>query len=382
MKMRVLPKTGIKVTEIGLGCEHLEGQNYESVDKVISAAIDSGVNILDVFMSEPNVRTNIGRALAGRRNKVLIQGHIGAAWKDGQYARTRDPGECRYFFEDLLTRLQTDYIDIGMLHYIDDDKDFDTVFNGPVLQYALELKGKGTIKALGMSSHNPSVALKAVRTGLLDVLMFSINPAFDVLPPLDKIDDLFNPNTFRSEELKGIDPVRAELYKTCEALGVAITVMKGLGAGTLLNDKASPLGAALTPSQCIHYSLTRPAVASILVGARKPEELYTSLEYNTVTDEQKDYSIVLSGTSKYSLKGRCMYCNHCLPCPSEIDIAAVHKFLDLALISDTVPDAVKEHYLALNNKADACIQCGNCEANCPFEVRVIERMQQAVKVFG
>ena len=83
-------------------------------------------------------------------------------------------------FQDLLDRLQTDYIDVGMIHYVDSEEDFQKVFHGPVLQYAQELKEKGVIRHIGMSSHNPHVALKAVESGVVDVLMFSINPAYDM----------------------------------------------------------------------------------------------------------------------------------------------------------------------------------------------------------
>ena len=91
---------------------------------------------------------------------------------------------------------------------------------------------------------------------------------------------------------------------------------------------------------------------------------------------------MLSHTPKYSLKGKCMYCNHCLPCPSKIDIAQANKYLDLALLEDTVPDTVKAHYDGMATHASDCIGCGSCEKNCPFSVSVIERMQKAKEVFG
>ena len=125
MKMNVIPSTGMKVSAVGLGCEHLQGMDEESIKKVVDAALACGINIFDVFMSEPQVRSNIGKALAGRRDQVFLQGHIGAAWIDGQYARIRDAARCQIFFEDFLERYQTDWLDIGFLHFIDDDKDFE-----------------------------------------------------------------------------------------------------------------------------------------------------------------------------------------------------------------------------------------------------------------
>ena len=382
MKQRVLGRTGIKVSEIGLGCEHLQGATPETVNAVVDAALECGISIFDVFMSEPQVRTNLGNALKGRRERVCLQGHIGAAWVDGQYERTNDLEKCRFFFEDFLTRLQTDYVDIGMIHFVDTEEDYHGIFETDVIRYALSLKEQGKIRALGMSSHNPVVAKRAVETGLLDVLMFSLNPAYDLLPEDVKIDDLFVPETFEIGKLNGVNPSRAALYQACELHGTAITVMKSLGAGALLKAESSPFGIALTPAQCAHYALTRPAVASALIGCRTPEEVRLAASYSDLSETEKDYSAILSTTPKYALRGKCMYCNHCLPCPSHIDIAQVNKYLDLALEQDTVPDTIRAHYAVLEAKASDCIQCGSCEGNCPFDVKIIERMGRAAALFG
>ncbi|MFR4251018.1 MAG: aldo/keto reductase [Christensenellales bacterium] len=382
MNYRTLGRSGLKVSEVGLGCEHLQGLPYEQVKSVIDAALAGGVNVMDVFMSEPEVRTNIGKALSGRREQVVLQGHIGAAWLNGQYKRTRDLAHCKTFFEDFLTRLQTDYVDIGMIHFVDSEEDYKSVFESDVIEYAKQLKAEGKIKALGMSSHNPSIAERAVRTGLIDVLMFSINPVYDLMPENVVIDELTNMDSYARREWNGIHPDREQLYKTCEAMGTGITVMKSLAAGNLLKAETSPFGVALTPVQCIHYVLTRPAVASAMVGCKTAEEMQTALSYETASPEERDYSEILSHTPKYSLKGKCMYCNHCLPCPKKIDVAQVNKYLDLTEVEGEATATVKEHYAALSAHASDCIACGSCEKNCPFSVQIIERMKKAKEVFG
>lgn len=382
MNYRTLGRSGLKVSEVGLGCEHLQGLPYEQIKSVIDAALAGGVNVMDVFMSEPEVRTNIGKALSGRREQVVLQGHIGAAWLNGQYKRTRDLAHCKTFFEDFLTRLQTDYVDIGMIHFVDSEEDYKSVFESDVIEYAKQLKAEGKIKALGMSSHNPSIAERAVRTGLIDVLMFSINPVYDLMPENVVIDELTNMDSYARREWNGIHPDREQLYKTCEAMGTGITVMKSLAAGNLLKAETSPFGVALTPVQCIHYVLTRPAVASAMVGCKTAEEMQTALSYETASPEERDYSEILSRTPKYSLKGKCMYCNHCLPCPKKIDVAQVNKYLDLTEVEGEATATVKEHYAALSAHASDCIACGSCEKNCPFSVQIIERMKKAKEVFG
>ena len=377
----MLGKTGLSVSEVSLGCEHLQGKDFETIKSVIDAALDEGMNIFDVFMSEPDVRSNIGRALAGRRDKVILQGHIGACWVDGQYAVRREFPLCRENFEDLLARLQTDYIDIGMLHFVDRPDDWEALRDSETMRYALELKEKGVIRALGMSSHNPATSLKAVESGLIDVLMFSLNPAFDLMPKDVDIMDLFEGkgNVFGDYKL---EPARAALYRACEARGVGITVMKALGAGFLLSKERSPLGAPMTVGQCINYALTRPAVAAVLVGMQTADEVRAASHYFELTEKERDYAPVLAAMPKYGVDGRCMYCNHCLPCPANIDIAAVNKYVDLVELDREPAASVKGHYLALGATAGDCLSCGDCEARCPFGVRVRERMALAEVIFG
>ena len=74
-------------------------------------------------MPGPQVRSDIGEGLKGHREEWFVQGHIGSTWQDGQYVRTREMVKVRPAFEDLLARLGTDYIDLGMIHYVDDEDD-------------------------------------------------------------------------------------------------------------------------------------------------------------------------------------------------------------------------------------------------------------------
>lgn len=161
MHYRVLGRTGLRVSEIGLGGEWLNGLTGEETRVILDTALENGINFMDVFMPQAPTRDHIGQALFGRREKMILQGHLCTVYEDGQYTRTRDIEKTRRSFQDLLDRLQTDYIDIGMIHYVDSQEDFDLVFGGPVMAYARELKEKGIIRHIGMSSHNPHIALQA-----------------------------------------------------------------------------------------------------------------------------------------------------------------------------------------------------------------------------
>lgn len=381
MNYRRLGKTELMVSEVGFGAEWMERHSAEECKAVLDRAADNGINILDCWMSEPNVRTNLGLALKGKRERWYIQGHIGSTWQNGQYVRTRDVAQCRIAFEDLLTRLQTDYIDLGMIHFIDQESDWDKAMNGPYLAYVKELKAQGKIRHIGMSTHNPAMAKKAVESGIVEMILFSVNPAFDLLPPTDNIENYFAEEY--GAELGGIDPERVALYKLCEQKDVGITVMKPFAGGRLFDAKRSPFGVALTPVQCIHYCLTRPAVAAVMAGYDTPEHVEQAVAYETATQEEKDYASVLANAPKHTFtQGQCTYCGHCKPCPKNIDIAMVNKYYDLATMQPQVPATVKAHYEALEHHADECIGCKGCESRCPFGVKIAERMEKTATLFG
>ena len=89
MDYRQLGKTDMKVSEVALGCEGMIGATSQLVDALVKTALDSGMNFLDNFCAEPDVRENLGVSLKGRRQDMYIQGHIGSCWRDGQYLRSR-----------------------------------------------------------------------------------------------------------------------------------------------------------------------------------------------------------------------------------------------------------------------------------------------------
>ncbi len=381
MKYRELGRTGLHVSEIGMGCEGFVDHDGALTEALVDAAQQAGINYIDLYIPHPELRSRLGQALRGRREKFILQAHLCTVWKNGQYERTRKIEEVTAGFEDLLTRLETDHVEVGMIHYVDSMEDWKTVSEGPVMEYARRLKREGKIKHLGLSSHNPTAALAAVTSGLIDVLMFSVNPCYDLQPANDNCYALWDDKNYEIP-LVNMDPDREALYETCSRLGVGITVMKAFGGGDLLDEKLSPAGKALTPCQCIHYALSRPAIATVLVGAHTVDELQDSVAYETASDDEKDFATAFASFPKISWEGHCMYCGHCAPCPKGIDVASVTKFLNLAKAQGMVPETVREHYATLAHNAGECIACGACEKRCPFKVPVIENMKAATELFG
>lgn len=381
MEYREIGSTGIKMSEIGFGAEWMGEVNDDGVCELMDYCLDAGINTLDCWMADPDIRRKLGIGLKGKRDKWIIQGHIGSTWQNGQYVRTREMDKVKTAFGDLLKLLQTDYIDFGMIHYVDKVDEYNEIMNGDFIEYVRDLKDKNIIHHIGLSTHNPDVAYLAAKEDEIELILFSINPAYDIMPATDNIED-YSDNDKYSSELNHIEPKRAELYQLCKDNNTAITAMKIFAGGRLFNDNDSPFGVGFTPVQCIDYALSRPGVKSAFIGVRSIEELDGCLEYYTADENEKDYSGILVNAPNHSFRGQCTYCGHCAPCSMDINIAMVNKLYDLGSIHDNLPEGIREHYDNLDIYASDCIECGECEQRCPFNVDIIEGMHKAVDLFG
>jgi uncharacterized protein len=371
MEYRRLGRTGLDVSAISLGTEYLINLPREHVVAVIREALKQGINYFDLFFAQPQFRDNMGAAFAGHREQAILAAHLGSTDVNGQYEKTRDLQVSERFFHDFLTRYHTDYVDILYLHNSDEQEDYDKVMRSDgLLGMAQRLQREGKARFIGFSSHTVAVALQAIASGLVDVLMFPINLASNAVPG------------------------KRELFSACVAHNVGLVAMKPFAGGKLLQQGQTvdmefwQTGGApaqlqksvpITPVQCLAYVLSQVGVSTIVPGCKDLEQLAAALAYWQATEEQKDFAAVVSGFQQY-VTGECVYCNHCLPCPSTIDIGQTIRLLETA--QRHLTDAVRAAYAALPSKASDCVQCGSCEERCPFGVDVISKMEQAGALLG
>lgn len=349
---------------LGLGMGGIGTTPVEEIEAIVRKALENGINFFDLCTAGATYAP-VGRAIRNCREKVFLQVHFGAVYdENGEYGWCRDFETIQKTFLWELEQLGANYVDFGFLHCVDDDEDFRQLCKIGVLDYLKQLKAQGIVRHIGFSSHTPSVAHKIIDTGLVDMMMFSLNPAYD----------------FEQGDEYGIGSVkeRQQLLERCARDGIGVSVMKPFFAGQLLTADQSPFGVALTHNQCLQYAIDRPAVLTVVPGVQTMEHLDTLLQFLTATDEQKDYSVISTFTAD-KIAGTCVYCNHCQPCPAGIDIGLVNKYYDLALAGDAI---AANHYTKLSVNANACLQCGHCDGRCPFGVQQQSRMQSIARYFN
>ena len=363
MRYRINRRTGDRISEIGLGSAYLFEAGTEEAVKALRRAFAGGINYYDLAAGDGRAFPIWGEALKDVREQVYYQIHFGADYSKGTYGWSLDKHTVEEYVKWQLKELGTEYIDYGYIHCQDEYEDWLTYQRNGVLDYLKGLQKDGIVRHIGLSSHTPSVIMKILDEISVDMLMFSVNAAYDY---------------GEGEFANGSGDERNAVYRRCEAEGIGISCMKPFSGGQLLDAAVSPFGRALTPYQCIRYCLDKPGVLTALAGVGNTEEVEKLLAYYEQDETDTDYSIISTLTPQDQV-GKCVYCNHCKPCPAGLDIGLINKYYDLARTGDAL---AKEHYRTLERKAGDCISCGHCDSRCPFHVAQSERMQEIREYFG
>ena len=357
MKYRQNRRTGDMISEIGLGSANVYQAGKAAAVDAVRAAYEGGVNYYDLAAGDGSAFPIYGEALGDVRAKVLFQIHFGADYTRGSYGWTLELDAVKRSVDWQLKQLRTDYIDYGFIHCQDELSDWDTYRRNGILDHILRLQAEGIVRHIGLSSHTPAVIQRVMDDAPVDMLMFSINPAYDY---------------GHGEYANGGVDERADIYRRCEREGVGISVMKPFSGGQLLTAERSPFGRELSIYQCMRYALDRPGVLTVLPGARDAGEVKRLLAYCDQPEAALDYSAIGSFAPPEA-GGKCVYCNHCAPCPQGLDIGLINKYYDLARAGDAL---ARQHYLTLDKRADACVGCGHCDRRCPFAVKQSARMRE------
>ena len=363
MEYRINQKTGDKISVIGFGSSYISEPSAERSMAAIEKAYQSGINFYDLAAAESKCFPYYGEVLEGVRKDVMYQIHFGANYDTGSYGWSTDGAVAKRNVERLLKELKTDYIDYGFIHCLDELSDWEDYQENGALDYLMQMKQQGVVRHIGLSSHTPALIQHVLDEADIDMLMFSVNPGYDY---------------HEGDYARGSIDERSAVYRRCEAEGIGISVMKPFSGGQLLDAALSPFGKALTVYQCLQYALDKPGVVTVLPGMSTPEQVESILRFFDISQQERDYSVIGSFKPADAV-GKCVYCNHCKPCPGGIDIGIVNKYYDLAQNGDTM---AKEHYLGLEKHAGDCILCGHCNSRCPFAVDQMGRMKEIRSYFG
>jgi len=320
MRKRVLGRTGLEVSEIGLGGVAFSWLSKNDCENLIGRCLDGGVNYLDVYVGTGR---NIRDILRKRRNDFFIS------------TRT-DPEKV----DEALRDLGLDYIDIMQITMVDAPEHYKAAVDG--LEILQKHKEQGKIGFIGIGTHSFDLYMKIIEDGFFDTIMLPFN-------------------YIENEVIR-------EVLPAAKKNRIGVLAMKPLAGGNIENAAAS-----------LKYILQYD-VSSAVVGIASVEEAGQDLKVGSedlkLSPDEERY---LQNLERKLGKVFCRRCGHCIfpePCPEGIEIRMLMmaKTIAMQTRSQTLSDE-------LLDKVDECTRCGRCEEICPYNLPIMDLLPEKVKEY-
>jgi predicted aldo/keto reductase-like oxidoreductase len=329
-----LGKTNMFVSRLGFGGIPIQRLSDDDAVAVVKRCLDLGITFLDTANGYTTSEERIGKAIAGRREEVVL----------ATKSLSRKPQGVEKHLNLSLQRLNVKYIDLYQFHSVGDKAALDTVLapDGP-MSVVEKARENGLVKHIGITSHQIDIAKEAVACGRFETIMFPLNfvtdEAADELIPLAKKHD------------------------------VGFIVMKPLSGGMIDNAKIA-----------IKYLLQFPDIVTIVGFEKIPEieeivGIYEGPQAITATEKKKMQKLKDElGTSF------CHRCDYCQPCSEGIMISTVMMYPQL--VRRLPPEHIFSGFWGqIMEKAEDCIECSECEERCPYHIPIRELLAQYTKQY-
>jgi predicted aldo/keto reductase-like oxidoreductase len=334
MQIIRLGQTGLEVSRVGFGGIPIQRLTENEAVEVVQRCLDLGVTFLDTANAYTTSEERIGKAIAGRREQVVIATKTGA----------RDRATAQEHLELSLRRLNIKYIDLWQFHNVSSLEAYEQVL-GPdgAMEAAQAALRAGKVRHIGITSHSMEVALKAVPSAHFETIQFPFNfvthePAQELVPLAKKHD-------------------------------LGFIAMKPL-AGGLLDDANLAIKYLLqfdhvVPDPGIQAIEEIEEIVDIVAG---PWEL-------TLQERREMERIRAEVDTRF-----CRRCGYCEPCPEGVPISVTmnlhsfwKRFPAKGFFSGWLAEAVE--------RARNCIQCGECEEKCPYHLPIREMIVENIEFY-
>lgn len=382
MIYNTLGKTGLKVSRLGFGTMRLP-TSQSNADIVESEAtemliygIENGVNLIDTAYPYHSA------TLDGSGNSEIFLGKFFSEndYRDEVLISTKSPSwaiektsDFDYYLDEQLNKLQTDYIDIYLLHSLT-VPDWTKVNNLGVLDFLDDCLSSGKVKHIGFSSHIE-----------IDYLIEIVDeyPKWEVvLTQMNYLDEYYQSGVM------GLDYLKQE--------NIGSMVMEPLRGGRLVqnipqevHDLWNTSEVKRTPVEwALQYLWNRDDIDCVLSGMTSLEQVKENVRIASTEDIISDYDHELirevARTYRTFLGNSCTRCGYCMPCPHGVDIINCLTEYNIAHMMND-PKASAMQYFSLiddDSRADSCVDCKECLPFCTQMLNIPEELQKVYEYFG
>ena len=334
MEYRILGKTGLKISRLGLGGIPIQKIDKDGAKRLISELMQKGVNFIDTARGYTVSEEYLGYALEGVRDRFIIATKSTSRTKE---AMAKD-------IDTSLANLRTDYVDLYQIHN-PNAGDLETVLSeGGALEALLEAKEAGEIGHIGITLHSAELFKRALELPFVETVMFPYNIV----------------------ETQG-----EELISECVKKNIGFICMKPLAGGAIENAATA-----------LRFIVSNPDVTVVIPGMADLDEIEQNVSAATDTSPLSDEEINEIANIRLHLGTNfCRRCNYCAPCTVGINIPSVF-LLEGYYSRYDLKDWAVARYSSLSKTASDCIECGACEPRCPYNLPIREMLKKAVSIMG
>ena len=334
MEYRILGKTGLNVSVMGLGGIPVQRIDAARTRVLIEAMVEKGINYIDTARGYSVSEEYLGEALEGLRDKFILATKSMARSKD---AMTKD-------IDISLSNLRTDYIDLYQVHNPSMAQLDEVVSVGGALEALLEAKAAGKINHIGLTTHSAKVFERALELDWVETIMFPYNI---------------------------VETHGEELIKKCREKNIGFIDMKPLAGGAI--DDAT---------LAIRFISANPDVSVIIPGMAEISELKQNLAAVNDASPLSEAEFAKIEVMRRELGTQfCRRCGYCAPCSVGIIIPNMFVF-EGYLERYGLADWAKGRYNTQAKTASDCIGCGVCETRCPYNLPIREMLKHTAQAFG
>ena len=334
MEYRILGKTGLKISRIGLGGIPIQRIDREGTKKLVQQLMDAGVNFIDTARGYTVSEEYLGYALDGIREHFILATKSMARTKESM-AKDVDIS---------LNNLQTGYIDLYQIHNPSEADLEQVLAPGGALEALQEAKAAGKIGHIGITLHSVDLFKKAVELEWVETIMFPYNIV----------------------ETQG-----EELIAVCAQKNIGFIDMKPLAGGAL--DDAD---------LALRFVASNPNVTVVIPGMAEEKEVTQNIsvvnDHSPLTQQEQEK---IEHLRKSLGTEFCRRCNYCKPCSVGIDIYMMF-ILEGYYKRYNLTDWASARYMALDKTASDCIGCGVCETRCPYNLPIRKMLKKVEAIFG
>ena len=363
MECRKFGNTGLTPSILGFGMMRLKKNEDGTINEqwaieTLRGAIDRGLTYVDTAYAYGDSERVTGLCLQdGYREKVTLATKI-------PVNKVETEEDFNRILDEELSRLQTDHVDIYLLHALNRDR-WAHVLKKDILSMAERAKAAGKIRHIGFSFHDDLDVFKTILNGYDGWEFCQIQ--------LNYMDVNYQ---------AGVEGLRLAHEK-----GLAVVIMEPLRGGAIVNvpEEVAQILPKSPVESALDFLWNMPEVNVVLSGMSETDQVEQNMTYaerayaGMLTEEENAAMLAAGDKMRAAMQIPCTACDYCNVCPQQIAIPKIFAIANKLQLDGNWMQAESNYKALEDHMGDRCVSCGLCVQQCPQHIQIFEELAKIHK---